>query len=190
MGETRATYSDSGRLSGALETQMTEAEVDGFVEPGFETVRDAFEANFRAGEEIGATCAVVVGNELVVDLWGGMANPKTGQAWREDTLVNMFSTTKGLSALAVAHAHARGLFDYNENVATYWPEFAANGKDKLQAVARLQLRLFAGVWHTRRRWLDGLRRSRAANGLLLCHEPNGLPSRRRSSRGPDPQRRP
>ena len=107
---------------------MSDVSIEGRVAPGFESVREEFEGNFRNGEEIGAACAVVVGNELVVDLWAGLANPKTGQPWREDTLVNMFSTTKGMSALAVAHAHSRGLFDYDERVATYWPEFAENGK--------------------------------------------------------------
>ncbi len=103
----------------------------GRVASGFESVREVFEENFRSRGEIGAAVAVVVGNELVVDLWGGMANPKEDRPWREDTLVNMFSTTKGMSALAVAHAHSRGLFDYDEKVATYWPEFAVNGKEDI-----------------------------------------------------------
>ena len=106
-------------------------EIHGHVAASYERVRDVFEENFRTQNEIGATCAVVVGNELVVDLWAGLANPKTGQQWQADTLVNMFSTTKGLSALAVAHAHSRGLFDYDETVATYWPEFAQNGKESI-----------------------------------------------------------
>jgi hypothetical protein len=57
--------------------------------------------------ELGAAVAVVVENQLVVDLWGGTANPKTRQPWLEDTMVNMFSVTKGVAALAVAHAHSR-----------------------------------------------------------------------------------
>lgn len=107
---------------------MANTPIAGFVEPGFETVRDAFEQNFTEGKEVGATCAVVVDGELVVDLWAGMANPRTGLLWARDTLVNMFSTTKGMSALAIAHAHSRQLFDYDDPVAAYWPEFAANGK--------------------------------------------------------------
>jgi CubicO group peptidase (beta-lactamase class C family) len=69
----------------------------------------------------------------VVDLWGGWADPTQDRRWAEDTLVNMFSTTKGMSALAVAHAHSRGLFDYDERVSTYWPEFAAGGKEEVTA---------------------------------------------------------
>lgn len=107
---------------------MDDTTIKGRVAPGFEQVRAVFEENFRQRSEIGASCAVVVDNELVVDLWGGIANPKEDRAWTENTLVNMFSTTKGMSALAVAHAHARGLFAYDEKVAAYWPEFAENGK--------------------------------------------------------------
>jgi CubicO group peptidase (beta-lactamase class C family) len=104
------------------------AVVHGDVSPGYEAVGDAFAENFRSRGEVGAAVAVVIDNQLVVDLWGGSANPREGRSWQRDTLVNLFSTTKGLSALAVAHAHAGGLFEYDEPVATYWPEFAANGK--------------------------------------------------------------
>ena len=107
---------------------MDDTTIKGRVAPGFEEVRAVFEENFRERNEIGASCAVVVDNELVVDLWGGIANPKEDRAWTENTLVNMFSTTKGMSALAVAHAHAHDLFEYDEKVAAYWPEFAENGK--------------------------------------------------------------
>lgn len=103
-------------------------QVHGHVHPDFEGVRNAFARNFDDGLEVGAACAVVVDNELVVDLWAGMANPRTNTPWGRDTIVNMFSTTKGMSALAVAHAHSRGLFDHDEPVATYWPEFAQQGK--------------------------------------------------------------
>jgi CubicO group peptidase (beta-lactamase class C family) len=102
--------------------------VHGEVSPGYEAVREAFAENFRSRGEVGAAVAVVVENRVVVDLWGGSANPRQGRPWQRDTLVNLFSTTKGLSALAVAHAHSRGLFEYDEPVATYWPQFAGNGK--------------------------------------------------------------
>lgn len=104
--------------------------ISGTVAEGFEPVRTAFEANFRERKEIGAAVAVVVDGELVVDLWAGTADTATDTPWREDTIVPMFSTSKGLSALAVAHAHSRGLFDYDEPVASYWPAFAQNGKER------------------------------------------------------------
>lgn len=107
------------------------AGIQGHNAPGFEEVREVFESNFQDRGELGAAVAVVVGNELVVDLWGGIADPKTMRPWAEDTMVNMFSVTKGLAALAVAHAHSRGLFDYDEKVSFYWPEFAQNGKEDI-----------------------------------------------------------
>ena len=122
---------------------MDDTTIKGRVAPGFEQVRAVFEENFRERNEIGASCAVVVDNELVVDLWGGIANPKEDRAWTENTLVNMFSTTKGMSALAVAHAHSRGLFAYDEKVAAYWPEFAENGKGDI--TVRLLLSHQAGL---------------------------------------------
>lgn len=102
--------------------------VKGSVAPGFEPVRHAFEENFRKGLEDGAACAVYFRGEKVVDLWGGTRDPKTGAPWEEDTLVIVFSTTKGISSMALAVAHSRGLFDYDERMATYWPEFAQGGK--------------------------------------------------------------
>ena len=78
---------------------------------------------------MGAACAVSVGGEIVADLWGGSRDPAHGLPWAGDTLVNVFSTTKGVSSVALAHAHSRGLFSYDAPVARYWPEFAAAGKD-------------------------------------------------------------
>jgi CubicO group peptidase (beta-lactamase class C family) len=70
-----------------------------------------------------------------VDLWGGSRDRNTGAPWEEDTLVLVFSTTKGVSALAVALAQSRGLIDYDETVAAYWPEFAHNGKGGSRCVS-------------------------------------------------------
>ena len=106
-----------------------ESTVQGSVEPGFEPVRDAFVANFRARREVGAACAVYFRGEKVVDLWGGYRHPSTRTPWEEDTLLTVFSTTKGVSSMALAVAHSRGLFDYDERMATYWPEFARGGKE-------------------------------------------------------------
>lgn len=103
--------------------------VHGSVAPGFEPVRDAFIENFTKRREIGAACAVYHRGEKVVDLWGGLRDPARKLPWEEDTLVLVFSTTKGVSSVAVAHAHARGHFAYDRPMAEYWPEFAANGKE-------------------------------------------------------------
>ena len=105
--------------------------VFGSVAPGFEPVREAFARNFAERGEVGAACAVYRHGEKVVDLWGGLRDRASGAPWEEDTVVLVFSTTKGLSALAMAVAHSRGLFDLDERVAAYWPEFAQAGKERV-----------------------------------------------------------
>lgn len=106
---------------------MTRA-VHGHVAPGFEPVREAFEANFREGLEVGSAVAVYLEGAPVVDLWGGVRDAATGAPWERDTPVIVFSTTKGLSALPLAVLHSRGQLDYDAPVAEYWPEFARHGK--------------------------------------------------------------
>ena len=115
----------------------------GHVAPGFEPVRTAFSDSFRRGAEIGAALAVYMGSELVVDLWGGLSDSRSGQPWREDTLALVFSTTKGLAALTLALAHSRGWLDYERAVASYWPEFASNGKESI--TVRQLLAMEAGL---------------------------------------------
>jgi CubicO group peptidase (beta-lactamase class C family) len=108
-----------------------QAVIDGYVTPGFEDVRDEFRRNFIDRGELGAAVAVYVGGEKVVDLWGGYRDSRRQERWAEDTLVLVYSTSKGMSGIAMALAHSRGLFDYDEAVATYWPEFAQNGKESI-----------------------------------------------------------
>jgi CubicO group peptidase (beta-lactamase class C family) len=105
--------------------------ISGFVEPGFEAVRDQFGRNFRRRREIGAACAAYHQGELVVDLWGGYRDVARTKPWAQDTLVMVYSTSKGLAAMTLALAHSRGLLDYDVTVAGYWPEFAQNGKDQI-----------------------------------------------------------
>jgi len=105
--------------------------ISGFVKPGFEAVREAFAENFERRHELGAACCIYHQGEKVVDLWGGVRNESTGEPWEEDTMVIVFSTTKGLAGLAMALAHSQRLFDYDERISKYWPEFAQQGKDKI-----------------------------------------------------------
>lgn len=110
---------------------MSRVAIHGFAQAGFEAVRDAFADNFSRRHELGAACCIYKDGEKVVDLWGGIRNKATGEAWEEDTMVLVFSTTKGLAAMAMALAHSRGWLDYEQRVCTYWPEFAQAGKDKV-----------------------------------------------------------
>ncbi len=105
--------------------------VHGFVAPGFEPVREEFLRNFEERGELGAACAIYRQGEKVVDLWGGYRDGRSRAPWEEDTLVIVFSSTKGLSALAMALANSRGYFDYEAPVTHYWPEFAQNGKEHI-----------------------------------------------------------
>jgi CubicO group peptidase (beta-lactamase class C family) len=98
--------------------------VQGYVSKGFEGVRDAFLENFSHRKELGAACCVYREGEKVVDLWGGIRNKATGERWEEDTMVLVYSATKGFAAMTLALAHSRGWLDYEERVCTYWPEFA------------------------------------------------------------------
>jgi CubicO group peptidase (beta-lactamase class C family) len=100
----------------------------GQVASGFEGVRDAFERNFVERGEIGAAVAAYWRGEKVVDLWGGRRAPSGDAPWNEDTMVVVMSTTKGLAAMTLAVANARGWLNYDAPVARYWPEFAQNGK--------------------------------------------------------------
>jgi CubicO group peptidase (beta-lactamase class C family) len=105
--------------------------VEGHISRGFESVRDAFAENVARRGESGGACCVYVRGEKVVDLWGGVRNKVTGEPWEPDTMVVLHSATKGLSAMTLALAHSRGWLDYEERVATYWPEFAQNGKTNI-----------------------------------------------------------
>lgn len=104
------------------------AEVSGACAPGYERVKDAFARNFTQNGEVGAAVAVAVDGELVVDLWGGFADAAQTRPWTADTLVNVWSTTKGVAAACFAMLVERGLISYEDRVARFWPEFAANGK--------------------------------------------------------------
>jgi CubicO group peptidase (beta-lactamase class C family) len=102
--------------------------IEGNVAPGFQPVLREFERNFRERGERGAACAIYQRGVKVVDLWGGYRCSDRLVPWAEGTLALVFSASKGMAAAAMTVAHARGLFDLDERVATYWPEFAGAGK--------------------------------------------------------------
>jgi CubicO group peptidase (beta-lactamase class C family) len=108
-----------------------EAQVRGHCDARFTAVRRAFEENFRERGELGAAVAVTVDGRTVVDLWGGWADTAHSRPWEQDTLVNVWSTTKGPVALCAHILADRGLLDLDAPVAVYWPEFAAAGKEKV-----------------------------------------------------------
>lgn len=105
--------------------------IDGKVAPGFEPVRDAFEANFAEHGEIGAAFTFIQDGETLVDIRGGHADRKASAPWTQDTIVPVFSTGKAITALVVAWLVDQGRLDYDAPVANVWPEFAQAGKDEV-----------------------------------------------------------
>lgn len=105
--------------------------VSGVVTPEFEPVRTEFARNFRERRERGAACTIYHRGVKVVDIWGGYCRVATEVPWTEQTLSLAFSVTKGMAAAAMVVAHSRGMFDLDEAVAAYWPEFAQSGKQQI-----------------------------------------------------------
>src|SRR5262245_16790990 len=104
------------------------ASVSGHFQPGFERVEEAFKQNFTDRGELGAAVSVMVSGASVVDLWGGWMDPDRKNPWKPQTLTNVWSATKGMTAIcALKLAEARDL-DVDAPVARYWPEFAQAGK--------------------------------------------------------------
>jgi CubicO group peptidase (beta-lactamase class C family) len=115
---------------------MTDIRFEGETAAGFEPVAEAFRANFRRQDdyrETGAALAVYWRGRRVVHLWGGEREPD-GAGWTSDTLVNVWSATKGLMAAVMARLVERGLVDYEAPVARYWPQFAENGKADIRVI--------------------------------------------------------
>ena len=114
----------------------TTIDVQGICDARFHAVRDAFADNFASSREVGASVSItyngeMVNGEMVVDLWGGSADEMRTRPWAQDTLVNVYSTTKGLGAACAHMLVDRGQLDLDAPVAAYWPEFAQAGKASL-----------------------------------------------------------
>ena len=109
-------------------------DIKGTVAPGFEAAREAFSANFsRQGDyqEVGASFAAFHKGRCVIDLWAGYRDRARSIPWARDTLINVWSSTKGIVATAIAILVDRGLLDYSDKVASHWPEFGSNGKQSI-----------------------------------------------------------
>ncbi len=109
---------------------MSPIGIHGHVAPGFEPLREAFEANFSKHEDTGGACCLYLGGEPVVDLWGGVAD-ETGTPWTRDTVQLVFSATKGVTAICAHLLVERGELDLDRPIADYWPEFGENGKGEI-----------------------------------------------------------
>lgn len=110
-------------------------EIGGVCDSRFDAARDVLAKSIEAGEDLGASFAVCIDGQMVVDIWGGHLDEARSRPWQQDTIVNVYSTTKTMTFLCALVLADRGLLDFDANVAEYWPEFAAAGKGDVK------------VWH-------------------------------------------
>lgn len=106
-------------------------EVNGFYDDKFEKVKNAFARNFKSGLEVGASFAATIEGKFVMDIWAGHADANKTRPWEQDTIVNVYSTTKVMTVLCTLICVDRGLIDVDAPVAKYWPEFAQAGKENI-----------------------------------------------------------
>ena len=106
-------------------------QIEGTCDPKFNRVKGVFAENFEKRGEVGAAAAVVLDGKSVVDLWAGHADRDKTRPWTRDTLVNVYSTTKGVTAICAHRLADKGLLDFDAPVARYWPEFAQAGKARI-----------------------------------------------------------
>ncbi len=107
-------------------------EINGYCDPRFTAVKAAFETNFNEHGDVGASVAITLDGAFVVDLWGGHLDAERSQPWQEDTLVNVWSSTKTMAAMALLLLADRGEVDLHAPAAKYWPEFAQGGKEAVE----------------------------------------------------------
>ena len=105
--------------------------IHGTCEEKFQPVKELFQEIHQSGREVGSSFSVYKDGIPLIDIWSGYADEEKNKEWERDTLANVWSTTKGITALTIAHAYEQGILDYEEKVSTYWPEFASSGKDEI-----------------------------------------------------------
>lgn len=115
---------------------MSTTKIEGHCDPRFQAIADVFQRNFAQEGEIGASFCLYQHGEKRVDLWGGHADAARARPWLSDTIVNVWSTTKGVMALCVARLVSEGKLELGRPVADYWPEFGVGGKENV-TVAQL-----------------------------------------------------
>ena len=126
-----ATGADSHSTTSAGETDSM-AEIHGTSGTEYNKLGELLSSSIDEGTDVGASVSVTVEGETVVDIWGGWADEAKAAPWEQDTITNVWSTTKTMTFLCTLLLAERGLLDYHEKVATYWPEFAQNGKADIE----------------------------------------------------------
>src|SRR3954452_20881390 len=108
------------------------AEINGSFDPRFSAMADILSSNVDSGADVGASVAVTLDGAMVVDIWAGWADEARTSPWQRDTITNVWSSTKTVTAIAALTLVSRGQLDPFKPVAYYWPEFAANGKEAIE----------------------------------------------------------
>ena len=103
--------------------------ISGYCDPRFEQVADVLRHSLESKFEVGASFAVEIEGEMVMDLWGGHKDAERTMPWQQDTIVNVFSVTKGVTAICAAKLIEQGRLDLHQKVSHYWPEYGCNGKE-------------------------------------------------------------
>lgn len=112
-----------------MSMKLPHVNVQGRCDTKFGRIKSVFEHHFNTGIETGAGLTVTVDGRIVVDLWGGYADAAQNRIWQRDTLVNVYSTTKGITAACIHRLVDQGYLDLDRTIAYYWPEFAEHGKE-------------------------------------------------------------
>ena len=108
------------------------ADINGTWDSRFDSVAETLRKSLDAGTDVGASVTVMLDGEAVVDVWGGHRDSERSVPWERDTIVNVWSTTKTMTFLCALMLADRGELDFSAPVATYWPEFADNGKGRIE----------------------------------------------------------
>jgi len=144
--------------------------IEGTCDPRFERVKEVFAESFANGIEVGAAVAATLDGKPIIDLWGGYADKAKSKPWTRDTLVNVYSTTKGLAAICAHRLVDQGKLDLDAPVAKYWPEFAQAGKEKIPVNQLLSHR--AGLPAIRKQLpMDAYFNWNVMCSALAAHEP-------------------
>ena len=147
------------------------AEIHGSCDDRFKGVRDVLSANLDRGVDVGASVAVTVGGELAVDIWGGFADEAKTRPWEGDTITNVWSTTKTMTALCALILADAGELDVNRPVSNYWPEFGAAGKEDKVLVRHLLSHTAGLAGWSEPMTIEDLYDWEKATSLLAAQEP-------------------
>lgn len=128
------------------------ANIEGVCDQRFSGLKEALARNLDSGEDVGAAIALTIDGESVVDMWGGWVDLEHTAPWSRDTVTNVWSCSKTVTALAALMLVDRGLLDLDAPVAQYWPEFAAAGKDRIQVRQLLSHTSGVSGWINRSPW--------------------------------------